>query len=127
MNLSRPLFIAAALAFAFLAPASFSKTEEYKKVTFDEFFAGSVASIPLSLDIPIQYSYAEAVSNRATTYFLQKMTWAGHDFLDSMRDDTIWKKAQEKVLKPIGGVAFDVLKEWLKAEMRSKLGLPSGD
>lgn len=68
MNLSRPLFIAAALAFAFLAPASFSKTEKYKKVTFDEFFAGSVASIPLSLDIPSQYSYAEAVSNRATTY-----------------------------------------------------------
>jgi len=60
-------------------------------------------------------------------YFLQKMTWAGHDFLDSMRDDTIWKKAQEKVLKPVGGVAFDVLKEWLKAEMRNKLGLPSGD
>ena len=68
MNVSRPILIAVALIFAFLAPASFAKTKEYKTVTFDEFFAGSIASIPLSLDIPSQYSYAEAASNRATTY-----------------------------------------------------------
>jgi hypothetical protein len=68
MNLSRPILVTAALAFAFLAPASFAKTENFKKVTFDEFFAGSVAPIPLSLDIPSQYSYAEPASNRTTTY-----------------------------------------------------------
>lgn len=60
-------------------------------------------------------------------YFLRRMTWAGHDFLDSMRDDTIWTKARESILKPIGGVAFEVLKEWLRAEMRHKLGLANGD
>jgi hypothetical protein len=60
-------------------------------------------------------------------YFLQRMTWDGHDFLDSMRDDTVWRKARENIFKPIGGVAFDVLKEWLKAEMRHKLGLPVGE
>jgi hypothetical protein len=58
---------------------------------------------------------------------IQRMTWSGHDFLDAMRDETIWKKARESVLKPIGGVAFDVLKEWLKAQMREKLGLPASD
>ncbi|MCC6416268.1 MAG: hypothetical protein IT582_10205 [Opitutaceae bacterium] len=68
MNLSRPILVVAALAFSLLAPTSFAKTEEYKKLTFDEFFAGSVASIPLSLDIPSQYSYSEAASSRATTY-----------------------------------------------------------
>ena len=58
---------------------------------------------------------------------LQRMTWAGHDFLDAMRDETIWKRAKESILKPIGGVAFDVLKEWLKAQMRAKLSLPPTD
>jgi hypothetical protein len=52
------------------------------------------------------------------------LTWAGHDFLDAMKNDTVWLKARENILKPLGGVAFDVLKEWLKAEMRQKLQIP---
>ncbi|MBL9188769.1 MAG: DUF2513 domain-containing protein [Opitutaceae bacterium] len=54
-----------------------------------------------------------------------RMTWSGHDFLDAMRDEGIWKMAQDSILKPIGGVAFEVLKEWLKSQMRTKLGFPN--
>src|ERR1039457_1453359 len=28
-----------------------------------------------------------------------RLTWAGHDFLDSTRDSKIWNKAKEQVLK----------------------------
>ena len=45
---------------------------------------------------------------------VSRLTWAGHDFLDAMKDESIWKKAQDSLLKPAGGVAFDVLLEWLK-------------
>jgi hypothetical protein len=38
-----------------------AETSEFKKVTFDEFFAGQVASIPLSLEIPSQYVHAEGL------------------------------------------------------------------
>jgi hypothetical protein len=55
---------------------------------------------------------------------VSRLTWAGHDFLDAMRDDTVWKKAKERVLKPGASWTFDILKEWLKAEAKSKLGLP---
>jgi hypothetical protein len=41
-----------------------------------------------------------------------------------MRDDTVWKKAKEHVLKPGASWTFDILKEWLKAEAKSRLGLP---
>lgn len=51
------------------------------------------------------------------------LTWAGHDFLDSIQDDTLWAKAQDKVIKPAGGVAFSVLLEWVKAEASQRLGL----
>lgn len=51
------------------------------------------------------------------------LTWAGHDFLDAMRSDTIWGKAKESVIKPVAGAAFDVLLEWLKAEARARLGI----
>jgi hypothetical protein len=53
-----------------------------------------------------------------------RLTWAGHDFLDAMRDDTVWKKAKEHVLKPGASWTFDLLKEWLKAQAKEKLGLP---
>lgn len=58
----------AALLFAVLLSAAFAKDQAYKKVSFDDFFAKSIVPLPLSIDIPDQYSYAEAVSNRATTY-----------------------------------------------------------
>jgi hypothetical protein len=59
---------------------------------------------------------SEAIVNR--------LTWTGHDFLDAMKDDSIWIKAKETILKPVGGIAFEVLLEWLKWQMREKLGLP---
>jgi hypothetical protein len=52
------------------------------------------------------------------------LTWAGYEFLEAAKDETLWGKAKEKVIKPAGGVAFSVLVEWLKAEARTRLGLP---
>jgi len=54
------------------------------------------------------------------------LTWKGHDFLDGMKDDSIWNKAKHSVLKHTGGVAFEVLSAWLKSEALAKLGLPHG-
>lgn len=54
-----------------------------------------------------------------------RLTWAGHDFLQSMRDDTLWKKAKEEVLKPGASWTFDILKEWAKHELKQRLGLPN--
>ena len=58
-----------------------------------------------------------------------RMTWAGHDFLDSTRDPSIWAKAKERVLKPGVSWTFSILVEFLKAEAQrrlgSVLGLPS--
>jgi hypothetical protein len=53
---------------------------------------------------------------------LDRLTVAGHDFLDAARDDTIWKKAKEKVMKPGAAFTFEIVKEWLKVEIRSRIG-----
>lgn len=58
---------------------------------------------------------------------VQRLTWKGHDFLDAMKDDSIWTQAKETILRPVGGVAFDVLLDWLKWKMGQKLGLPGSD
>ena len=56
--------------------------------------------------------------------FPNNLTWAGYEFLEAARDSSLWSKASDKVIKPIGGVAFSVLLEWLKAETKSRLGIP---
>ncbi len=47
----------------------------------------------------------------------------GCDFLDAARSDTLWAKAKTSVIKPSASWTFDLLKEWLKAEISS--GLPT--
>ena len=55
---------------------------------------------------------------------LKELTWKGNDFLDAARDDSVWQKAKQHILKPGASFTFDVLLEWLKAELKSRLGLP---
>lgn len=55
---------------------------------------------------------------------IKGLTWDGHDFLDAAKDDTIWKKAKESILKPGASITFSLLLEWLKSEVKQKLGLP---
>ena len=51
------------------------------------------------------------------------LTWLGHEFLESTKDEKLWEKAKKVVIEPVGGIAIDVLTEWLKAEAKSKLGI----
>lgn len=53
---------------------------------------------------------------------LFRMTWAGHDFLDASREETLWKKAKATVMKPAASFTFDLVKEWLKNEVRTRFG-----
>lgn len=47
-----------------------------------------------------------------------RLTWAGHDFLDATRNQTIWNKAKEVMLKPGISWTFSLLLEFLKAEAK---------
>jgi hypothetical protein len=56
-----------------------------------------------------------------------RLTWAGHDFLDAARNDTIWKMAKDKILKPGASWTFSLLAEFLKQEAsRQIFGVPPG-
>jgi hypothetical protein len=38
----------------------------------------------------------------------RKLTWAGHDFLDSVRDPKIWRATKDRV-KEAGGFTIEIL------------------
>lgn len=56
---------------------------------------------------------------------VERLTWSGHEFLQSIRDDSLWSKAKEKVVMPGASWTVEVLKEWAKYEIKSKLGIPN--
>ena len=55
-----------------------------------------------------------------------QLTWRGHDFLDSIRDQSVWAQTKDGARK-MGGASWDVLieiaKAIAKAEAKKRLGI----
>lgn len=57
---------------------------------------------------------------------LVSLTWEGHEFLDAIRNDTVWRKAKDQVLDDgleMGSLPFDVIKAVCVSGIRGVLGL----
>ena len=68
--------------------------------------------------------------NNDDYYFfdVETLTWEGHDFLDSVRQDAVWKTTQDRVERAghkIAQVSLGVIKEVAVSVIRNQLGLPS--
>jgi hypothetical protein len=55
------------------------------------------------------------------TVNIQRLTWEGHEFLDSARNKEAWKHANEVAKKNGGVLSFEVLKTVLTTYIKSKL------
>lgn len=62
-------------------------------------------------------------SNGPAGVVIDRLTMAGHDFLDSARDDSRWNKAMTTVNEKGGAVTIGVLIQILSALMKQSLGL----
>jgi hypothetical protein len=51
---------------------------------------------------------------------IDRLTWSGHDFVESVRDDETWAKTKEGVLAAKGWT-FDLLREFAKGFLKKKL------
>ena len=54
-------------------------------------------------------------------FFVEKITWAGHDFIDSARSESVWSKTKDR-LKKAGSWTFSLVMETLKDEAKSHIG-----
>lgn len=41
---------------------------------------------------------------------LYRLTWEGHEFLDSTRDDTVWRNIKSTILSKSSNMSFDIIK-----------------
>jgi hypothetical protein len=53
-----------------------------------------------------------------------RMTWKGHEFLDSIRDNKLWAKVRTHVLTPAASWTFSIVRDYAKHEIKKQLGLP---
>ena len=58
----------------------------------------------------------------AHTAMIWRLTWDGCEFADAVRNDTLWRKAKEMVLKPSASWTFGVLTDWLKGQLAEQIG-----
>lgn len=54
-------------------------------------------------------------SRRNPDFDIVRLTWAGHEFLDNARNDTVWNKVTETIKNAATTASFEVLVEMLKA------------
>lgn len=47
-------------------------------------------------------------------FFAQKLSWSGHELLDSIRSDTVWQKTKKMFAEQGLSMTFDLVKEGAK-------------
>jgi hypothetical protein len=55
----------------------------------------------------------------------ERITWAGHEFLDSARDDKLWNDAKRRVERELGSAPFRVVHDLLIRMANESLERPS--
>jgi DNA-binding transcriptional ArsR family regulator len=53
-------------------------------------------------------------------FLFRRLTWAGHDFVDAVRDEEIWRKTKEGALAA-GGISIDLVKDLAKGFVRKNI------
>lgn len=59
-------------------------------------------------------------------WLIASLTWDGHEFLDSIKNDNVWSKTKEGLKSKgleLGSVPLDVLTEYAKLQIKLLFGL----
>jgi hypothetical protein len=57
------------------------------------------------------------------SFHIKRLSWDGHQFLDSIRDNGIWSKTKKKVTESGAGVTFEILKTVAISVAKDALGI----
>ncbi len=82
--------------------------------------------IAFHLDLLVDAGFIEGIPVTAIgihDFYVERLTFAGCDYLDAVRDDSVWKSTNER-LKAVGSsAALEVVKGVANAVARSALGI----
>ncbi|MGZ8937476.1 MAG: DUF2513 domain-containing protein [Halobacteriota archaeon] len=58
----------------------------------------------------VKASIIEYLGDSSIHFDIERLTWSGHEFLDAIRDDSVWKKIKKIASEKSVAMLFDVLK-----------------
>jgi hypothetical protein len=67
--------------------------------------------------------FSKGMEGEVVGAIVDRLTNAGHDFLEASRSDTIWNKFKQSVEKVGGSISIPVAIELLKGLVRTQIGL----
>lgn len=52
---------------------------------------------------------------------IDRLTNSGHDFVDGIKQDTLWQRAKDHLLKPGAEYGLSILVEWVKLQVHQRI------
>lgn len=77
-------------------------------------------AVTYNLGLLVEAGFVKGRVTATGDFMMEGMTWLGHDFLDSVRDEEIWRRTKEGV-SLAGGFTFDLVKALAKGFLRKKV------
>jgi len=65
----------------------------------------------------------EVISPTAPTFIINRLTWEGHDFLQAIHNDTVWRKILTKAKELGGSMTMEIAKELGKKYLADLAGI----
>lgn len=101
---------------------------EYTEITYKDFsdLCNSRDVIELHMRLLADANFVELIDERrtmSTVCIITRMTFAGYDYLDAIRDKSVWNAIQAEMLKVGGSTAIEVVKALGIQFLSQKLGI----
>lgn len=71
-------------------------------------------------------SVSSSTPSRIIKVYPFSLTWSGHEFLSSAKNEGLWSKAKSLSLDKAGILSFDIMKDLLIGLAKEKLGMSQG-
>lgn len=102
-------------------------SETYPVHSYDiEIPEADESQILFHIELLIDADYIEALNSSTIgrrSYYIYRLTMSGCDYLDSVRDEQIWKDTASKIISAAGSATLEIVKSVAQTIIMSKLGL----
>lgn len=85
-----------------------ANSTSYESITIDGYSSGEVRECVILLENAGMVSDTNYMMDGST--FARRLTWDGYDYLDKVRDNTIWKKTKDAIKEKGLPLAVDTVK-----------------
>ncbi|MEI2466785.1 DUF2513 domain-containing protein [Niallia taxi] len=104
-----------------------SQDESHKELTLPSNINREIAVYHLNLMEQAGFTKNKIVyGDNSPMWIYSSLTWNGHDFLDSIKNDSIWNKVKDGIKTKgleLGQLSFGVIKDLAKIELKKRLGI----